>query len=157
MQPLAAMVLRAIEKEGNAFKVFPPSSLGILNNWLNDIEDWCISRQLWWGHKIPLFYPIGDKTSPIAAKTLEEAKKLYPGELVEESDVLDTWFSSCLLPLSAVNGPCHPISILETGSDILFFWVARMMLLCTFLSGELPFSTILLHGMVGRLDYSSFP
>lgn len=149
-KPLASSLIEAIKKEGPNFKIYPESSYPVLISWLEKIDDWCLSRQLWWGHKIPLFTPDSSFLPPIAANSLAEAKMAYINKnetLNEEVDVLDTWFSSCLLPLSAISND-YQISVLETGSDILFFWVARMLLLCTHLSGKLPFKRILLHGMV---------
>ncbi|KAL1920867.1 uncharacterized protein VTP21DRAFT_11502 [Calcarisporiella thermophila] len=141
--------------------------------WLDNIQDWCISRQLWWGHRIPAYrikWKDGSKKeSWIAAASIEEARSLAHDfcstknissasvELAQDEDVLDTWFSSALLPLSALgwNGkesskiPTHyPTTLIETGTDILFFWVARMVMLCTHFGGHVPFKDILLHAMV---------
>eukprot|EP00002_Diphylleia_rotans_P023425 TRINITY_DN4607_c0_g4_i8.p1 TRINITY_DN4607_c0_g4~~TRINITY_DN4607_c0_g4_i8.p1 ORF type:complete len:930 (+),score=126.32 TRINITY_DN4607_c0_g4_i8:73-2862(+) len=138
------------------------------NRWLENIHDWCISRQLWWGHRIPAYRIITtgeDSEKWVVASTEEAAKEqvfriynLAPGQytLSQDEDVLDTWFSSALLPMSSLGWPdnhrdlttFYPTSILETGSDILFFWVARMVMLCTHLHGQPPFRHILLHPVI---------
>ncbi|CCI49263.1 unnamed protein product [Albugo candida] len=133
-------------------------------HFLDNAHDWCISRQLWWGHRIPAYRVQSQRISNadhddawIVAASVEEAlaqaEKKYKqpfveADLVQDEDVLDTWFSSALLPLSSNVGGPYPLSLMETGSDILFFWVARMMMLCEELSGTIPFKKILLHPMV---------
>jgi valyl-tRNA synthetase len=119
------------------------------------MEDWCISRQQYWGHSIPAYYiPENDKW--IVAEDTESVKKVYPSA-VQDSDVLDTWFSSCLLPLTALNWnpktspeipPNYPLELMETGNDIIFFWVIRMILLCKYFTGQVPFKKVWLHGLV---------
>ncbi|OQR90137.1 valyl-tRNA synthetase [Achlya hypogyna] len=143
-------------------------------HFLDNVQDWCISRQLWWGHRIPAYRVVradgaGDDDTWVVGRTLEEATaaaqkqlELAPETftLEQDEDVLDTWFSSALLPLSALEWPAtdevpaairhlYPMNVLETGSDILFFWVARMSMLCTELSGGTqPFKSVWLHPMV---------
>lgn len=163
MEPLAKRALEAVE-EGH-LKIIPERFEKIYNQWLSNIKDWCISRQLWWGHRIPVWYVKGiDKTDEyIVAKTEEGAYSLAREKygdgfvLEQESDVLDTWFSSGLWPFSTLGWPdtsgedftrFYPTTVLETGHDILFFWVARMVMMGIEFTGKLPFSTIYLHGLV---------
>ncbi|MDV3167165.1 MAG: valine--tRNA ligase [Vigna little leaf phytoplasma] len=127
---------------------FPNRFLKIFNDWLLNVEDWCISRQLWWGHAIPVWY----KENEI------KVQSNYPGEgFVQEKDVLDTWFSSSLWPLSVLGWPeintnlfyrRFPINILVTGYDILNFWVSKMVLQSAYLMQKIPFEKVLLHGLV---------
>lgn len=129
-------------------------------NWMNNIEPWCISRQLWWGHQIPAWYgPDGDV---FVEKTEEEAQAAAnahygkPVEIVRDQDVLDTWFSSALWPFSTLGWPdqteelkvYYPTSIVVTGFDILFFWVARMMMMGLHFMGQVPFHSIYMHALV---------
>ncbi|MGE8476375.1 MAG: class I tRNA ligase family protein, partial [Paraburkholderia hospita] len=120
--------------------------------WLENIQDWCISRQLWWGHQIPAWY--GDNGEIFVAKTEEEARAKadaegYKGSLKRDEDVLDTWFSSALVPFSSLGWPAEtpelkaflPSSVLVTGFDIIFFWVARMVMMTTHFTGKVPFDT----------------
>lgn len=137
--------------------------------WLENIRDWCLSRQLWWGHRVPAYRVHGVENTAeevwVAGRSegeaLEKARAKFPGNqnisVVQDEDVLDTWFSSGLWPLTTLNWPdtenadfkrFYPQNILETGSDILFFWVARMVMLGKYLTGKLPFNQILLHAMV---------
>jgi valyl-tRNA synthetase len=154
MQPLAEPALAAV-REGKT-KIIPEEWQKTYEHWMTNILDWCISRQLWWGHRIPAFYcaeghvTVTREDHPAACSTCGAT------ELEQDEDVLDTWFSSGLWPFSTLGWPentnalkkFYPASDLETGYDILFFWVARMMMMGIHFMGEPPFKRILLHGLV---------
>ena len=146
---LAADALDLVES--NVLKISPDNYKGIWRNWLSNIKDWNLSRQLWWGHRIPMYHcKTKENEFWIPASSVEEAKRKAceklqkPGndmQITQDSDVLDTWFSSALLPLNILSSPNPfdlkkiPISIMVTGYDILFFWVARMVMLSRCLTG----------------------
>ena len=137
-------------------KILPSRFEKIYYHWMENLYDWCISRQIWWGHRIPVWYTADQKL--IVAHDEAEAQKLAGGQKIsQDPDTLDTWFSSALWTFSTLGWPnveakdflkFHPTSVMETGYDILFFWVARMILMSEYLLGTKPFETVYLHGMI---------
>jgi valyl-tRNA synthetase len=155
MRPLAEKALAALERGDTVFQ--PANWTKVYGDWLRSIRDWCISRQIWWGHRVPV-YRAPDGRQAAAHSAAEAAQKLGVDEdaLVQESDVLDTWFSSGLWPFSTLGWPertpelarYFPTSILVTSWDILFFWVARMSMFSLELTGQVPFKTVLINSLV---------
>ncbi len=155
---LAGPAIAAVEQGRTAF--VPKGWENTFFAWMRDIQPWCISRQLWWGHRIPAWYgPDGAvfvARDAAAAHLLAEAQYGAPTELVQDEDVLDTWFSSGLWPFSTLGWPertdmlarHYPGDVLVTGFDIIFFWVARMMMMGLHFMGEVPFRTVVIHGLV---------
>jgi len=137
-------------------RFFPERWAKVYDHWMNGIQDWCISRQLWWGHRIPAWYCPEGHVTVVNAERLDRCETCGSAEVKQDEDVLDTWFSSGLWPFSTLGWPdktpalakFYPASDLETGYDILFFWVARMMMMGIHFMGEPPFKRILLHGLV---------
>lgn len=154
IQPLAEAALEAV-REGR-IRIVPERFTKVYYNWLENIEDWCISRQLWWGHRIPVWYCSACGQVIVARADPDYCLHCGSSQLQQDPDVLDTWFSSGLWPFSTLGWPdktpdfqyFYPTSMMETGYDILFFWVARMIMMGLEFTGEVPFHTVYLHGLI---------
>jgi valyl-tRNA synthetase len=153
MEPLAQPAIDVVRN--GRVKLHPDRWTKVYYNWMEGIRDWCISRQLWWGHRIPVWYC---KSCDEMVSEIEDPTECPScgGELVQEEDVMDTWFSSWLWPISTLGWPgetedlkrYYPTSVLVTGPDIIFFWVARMIMAGLHFAGEIPFRDVYLHGLV---------
>ncbi len=152
--PLAEKALAAV-KNGD-IRIVPERFEKVYYNWLENIKDWCISRQLWWGHRIPVWYCQDCGEQIVAREDPTECPNCGSTDIVQDPDVLDTWFSSGLWPFSTLGWPeetpdykyFYPTSYMETGYDILFFWVARMIMDGLEFTEEVPFHTVYLHGLI---------
>jgi valyl-tRNA synthetase len=154
IKPLAEAGLEAVR--AGRIKIVPERFSKVYYNWLENIEDWCISRQLWWGHRIPVWYCSDCGKMTAEREDPERCPHCRSQNLNQDPDVLDTWFSSGLWPFSTLGWPeetpdyryFYPTSIMETGYDILFFWVARMIMMGLEFTGKEPFHTVYLHGLI---------
>ncbi len=157
--PMAERALQAV-RDGT-IRIVPERFVKVYVNWMENIKDWCISRQLWWGHQIPVWHcrRCGQMTVPLPEAPMADptaCSRCGSPDVEQDPDVLDTWFSSALWPHSTLGWPddtedlryFYPTSVLETGYDILFFWVARMIMLGLENTGKVPFHTVYLHGLV---------
>ncbi|MEO8370299.1 MAG: class I tRNA ligase family protein, partial [Candidatus Solibacter sp.] len=157
-KPLAEKAIAVVESGEIGF--VPANWTKTYYEWMYNIRDWCISRQLWWGHRIPAWHCGECKEIIVARETPTTCPRCNSGEITQDTDVLDTWFSSGLWPFSTLGWPdetadlkkYYPTTLLITGFDILFFWVARMVMMgCEFM-GEIPFKTVYIHGLVRDAD-----
>ncbi len=153
IEPLAKAALDAVND--GQIKIVPERFEKVYYNWLENIKDWCISRQLWWGHRIPVWYCENNHMT-VARQDPIECATCHSKNIHQDDDVLDTWFSSGLWPFSTLGWPdetpdykyFYPTSYMETGYDILFFWVARMIMSGLEYTGQVPFHTVYLHGLI---------
>ena len=154
METLAQPAIEAVKS--GALKFVPERFTKIYINWLENIRDWCISRQLWWGHQIPAWYCDDCGEMTVSETDIEECPHCHGKNLRRDEDVLDTWFSSALWPFSTLGYPeetaelkkFYPTNVLVTGYDIIFFWVARMVMMGLKFRGEVPFKHVFIHGLV---------
>ena len=154
MKPLAEPALKAVQD--GRIRFVPERFAKIYTNWLEGIHDWCISRQLWWGHRIPVWYCRDCSEMTVARQDPTECSHCGSVDIFQDPDVLDTWFSSALWPFSTMGWPdqteelehWYPTSVLVTGYDIIFFWVARMVFMGLEFMNDVPFRTVFIHGLL---------
>ena len=154
METLAQIALEAV-RDGR-IRIVPERFAKVYYNWLENIKDWCISRQLWWGHRIPVWYCANCGKETVAREDPSACAHCNSKEIEQDPDVLDTWFSSGLWPFSTLGWPdetpemkyFYPTTVMETGYDILFFWVARMIIMGLEFTGQIPFHTVYMHGLI---------
>ena len=153
-EPLARPAIEAV-RDGRT-KIVPESHAKVYFHWMENIRDWCISRQLWWGHRIPAWYCGACGEITVSREDAKACARCGSADLRQDEDVLDTWFSSALWPFSTLGWPddvptlrtFYPTDVMETGYDILFFWIARMMMMGLHFMGDVPFRVVYLHGMI---------
>ncbi|MHB8932444.1 MAG: valine--tRNA ligase [Bellilinea sp.] len=154
IKPLAEAALDVVRQ--GQIRIVPERFTKVYYNWLENIEDWCISRQLWWGHRIPVWYCNHCSAELVSREDPTTCSQCGSADIHQDEDVLDTWFSSALWPFSTLGWPektpdleyFYPTSYMETGYDILFFWVARMIMFGLEFTGQVPFHTVYLHGLI---------
>jgi len=154
MAPLAKPAIEAVT--GGSIKIIPPRFIKVYLNWMENIRDWCISRQLWWGHRIPVWYCHKCGQLTVSVEDATACQNCGASDIEQDPDVLDTWFSSALWPHSTLGWPddtpdmryFYPTTVMETAYDILFFWVARMIMMGIENTGDIPFRTVYLHGLI---------
>jgi valyl-tRNA synthetase len=154
IEPLAKPAIEAVKDR--RITILPERFTKVYLNWMEKIRDWCISRQLWWGHRIPIWYCRDCEGLTVAVETPQACAKCGSRNIEQDPDTLDTWFSSGLWPHSTLGWPddtedlryFYPTTVLETGYDIIFFWVARMIMMGLEDTGDIPFHTVYLHGLI---------